>query len=443
MILPFRFLKQLMPEGLLGRTLIIIAAPILLIQAGSSYFFIDRHLSKVTDTLARQSAQKIGIAADLLSAGADNPADFLFLKSYIHRHLDLTVDRLGENQRITPPPKGAIFPKTYAYGFIKRNLKTHLQSHPFYMWQQGEDFIVRIKIPPYTYIFWEKEKNIFPRTTPILMWWGALSSIVFMAIAVLFMRNQVRPLRKLVHEVEKFGKGGEQRRFRPSGSFEVRQLTRAFSDMRERINRFIRGRADMLAGVSHDLRTPITRLELQLAMMTDNPATAGMKKDLREMTEMIDSYLAFAKGDGEESTQIFDINELIADLLAHYDQSRLIIENKGGPTFLEGRPQFLKRAFQNLLDNSFKYAQNTNIRIHTAGKKWIIDIDDDGPGIPKSERGNVFRPFYRLEKSRNIATGGVGLGLSIAREAILGSGGTLTLGSSLAGGLNVRVTLPR
>jgi two-component system osmolarity sensor histidine kinase EnvZ len=257
------------------------------------------------------------------------------------------------------------------------------------------------------------------------------------------MRNQVRPIRELAAVSEAFGKGGDVGGYRPSGASEVRQAGAAFVVMRERLRRFLLQRTEMLAGISHDLRTPLTRMKLELALLDDGPSVAGLRADVADMERMVDSYLAFVRGDGEEQPQPTDLARLLADLVADEQRAghpvRLVTEGELTVTL---RPQAVRRSIRNLLANATRHGARIELRAKRRERSIKILIDDDGPGIPSVSREDVFKPFFRLDASRNSTTGGVGLGLTIARDVVRAHGGDIWLEDSPLGGLRVRIKMP-
>jgi two-component system osmolarity sensor histidine kinase EnvZ len=269
------------------------------------------------------------------------------------------------------------------------------------------------------------------------------TSVLLMGIATLFMRNQVRSVLRLAAAADRFGKGLETPDFKPEGASEVRQAALAFNLMRHRIVRQIQQRTSMLAGVSHDLRTPLTRMKLQLAMMDDVEGVEDLKLDIVEMEQMIEGYLAFARGEGSEKPESGDIAAMVAEVSTGFQrQGKAVMFADSQPIPLIFRPNVMRRALSNLIGNATRYGTNVTVSVATIGSQVEITIDDDGPGIPEPLREEVFKPFRRLEESRNQETGGVGLGLSIAQDVVRGHGGDIILGDAPMGGLRVVVRLP-
>ncbi len=276
----------------------------------------------------------------------------------------------------------------------------------------------------------------------VVLSWMVGTALVTLAIAMLFLRNQVRSLRRLAVAAEAFGRGLAVPTFRPQGATEGRQAAAAFLNMRHRIQRQIAQRTEMLAGISHDLRTPLTRMRLELELLGDSEDVRGLHSDVAEMLKMVEAYLGFARGEGDEQAQLTDLMRIIGDAIAaaRRDGAEIAL---AGPETLEipVRPDALRRCLANLLGNAARHGTHVWVTV-TAGRTIDIVIDDDGPGIPEAARESVFQPFFRLENSRNASTGGIGLGLSIARDIMLSHGGSLTLDTSPQGGLRARCSLP-
>ena len=303
-----------------------------------------------------------------------------------------------------------------------------------WVWVQLPGGVMSVRLP---------RSRLFSDTTYIFIAWMVGSSVVLFAVATFFMRNQVRPIRRLAKAAESFGRGIDVPGFKPQGAAEVRLAARAFLQMRERIRRQIDQRTIMLAGVSHDLRTPLTRMKLQLAMASEDPEVANLASDVIEMERMVEGYLAFAAGEGEEEPKTLLLSKLLNSIVEQVPKNgaRIDLRLDDDPE-ITLRPAAMRRCLTNLLSNALRYGSKVNIRTKVRQKRAEIIIDDDGPGIPADRREDVFRPFYRLDESRNPSTGGTGLGMTIARDVVRGHGGELTLEDSPTGGLRARIRLP-
>jgi two-component system osmolarity sensor histidine kinase EnvZ len=305
--------------------------------------------------------------------------------------------------------------------------------------------IVQVQLGDGVLEFDVHQKRLYSSTPYIFLMWMVGSSLVLFAIAIVFMRNQIRPIRRLAIAARSFGMGREVGDFRPEGAAEVRQAAEAFQQMRERLRRQFTQRTEMLAGVSHDLRTPLTRMKLQLAMLGDTPEIAELKSDVHDMEHMVEGYLAFARGEGTEAPVPTDLAALIMDAVAaeKRDGSTVtLVVNATDGVALEIRPQAFKRALVNLIANAKRYGETVAVAVSIGQEVILITVDDDGPGVPPESREDVFKPFFRLDSSRNPKTGGTGLGLTIARDIIRNHGGDLTLEDAPIGGLRARIRLP-
>jgi two-component system osmolarity sensor histidine kinase EnvZ len=286
-------------------------------------------------------------------------------------------------------------------------------------------------------------KRLFSSTTYVFVMWMVGTSLILFGVATIFMRNQVKPITRLAQAADQFGKGRNVPNFKPEGASEVRQAASAFLAMRERIQRQIGQRTDMLAGVSHDLRTPLTRMKLQLALLDGVDGTEELAADVDEMEHMLDGYLAFARGEGAEAPVSTNLTELLDGVVAQARRKGGVIDlHSEGELMVPLRPDAFRRCVANLLDNASRYADHVTIRAGTRGDAIEVIIDDDGPGIPADSREDVFKPFYRLDGSRNPGTGGIGLGLAIALDVMRGHGGDIDLSDSPTGGLRARLRLP-
>ena len=286
-------------------------------------------------------------------------------------------------------------------------------------------------------------KRLFSSTTYVFVIWMVGTSLILFGVATIFMRNQVKPIRRLAVAADNFGKGRDVTQFKPEGAREVRQAASAFLAMRERISRQISQRTDMLAGVSHDLRTPLTRMKLQLAMIQKTDGVDELNSDVEEMEHMLEGYLTFARGEGTETPRPSNVSTILNEAVAQaHRKSEAVNLHTEGELIVPLRPQAFKRCMTNLIDNAIRYADHVTVRAGMRGKAIEITVDDDGPGIPEDQREEVFKSFYRIDNSRNSETGGVGLGLTIARDVIRSHGGDIILSDSPLSGLRARVRLP-
>lgn len=436
-----RWWKRALPRSLYGRSLIIIILPLVLAQLIATWVFYDR----VWDTVLRRLAS--GVGSDIrFTVDAMRIADTDFeLKELLERGgavTDLTFGFLPHETL----PKGM---KPSSGGQIESALADALNSRVASPFQIDGDFdprdiLVSIQLDSGVMQVAVPRKRLFTPTTYIFVLWMVGSSLVLLAIASIFMRNQVRALKRLAAAADDFGKGRDVPNFRPAGATEVRRVAAAFLKMRERLARQITQRTEMLAGVSHDLRTPLTRMRLALEFLGDNPAVAELKYDVSEMQRMVEGYLDFARGEGEGEPVKIDLVPLIEDAAAaaRREGAELSLALPAS-CVLPLRPDAIRRCLANLFGNARRYGSHVWITALAVKDGIDLLIDDDGPGIPFAERENVFRPFVRLDPARNPETGGVGLGLTIARDIARAHGGDLLLEESPQHGLRVRLHLPK
>jgi two-component system osmolarity sensor histidine kinase EnvZ len=432
---PLQAIKRILPQSLFGRSLIILVTPLILVQLVLGYIFFDRHTETILKLLSDTIAGDITLVLDCIERG-DN---FKRVKELAKR--DLNLDLSLESNRLLE--KTGIHKQTWLYSFLGTALNQKLKV-PYFARMDNDYIYIALKTNKGRLNVTLSRKRLFSRTTPLVIIWTTGSSLLLFIVASLFMRNQIRPIRRLAEAADRFGRGGESIHFKPEGATEVRKAGLAFLLMRERLKRQLFERLEMLAGVSHDLRTPLTRMKLQLAMIESNDEVLALKQDVTVMQQMIEGFLTYARGAGEEETNnvnLLEILTIIKKQLCSDDFSvRLECPADINIPLKEG---LFNRCLTNLLLNSRRYAKKVDINVQCKERHLQISIDDDGPGVPVHEREKVFRPFYRLDSARNLDSGGVGLGLSIARDAILSHGGQIYLRhSSLLGGLRVIIRLP-
>ncbi|WP_455372790.1 ATP-binding protein [Limibacillus halophilus] len=438
------FLKRNLPRSLLGRAMLIMVSPLILVQIITAFIFYDRHYDHITDNLSRALASEIALITEQLLREQDperraeifelNETLFRFDLSF-QEHVTLPPDNVPRNTYLTNKMRTALHNRV-TFNFT---MNTEEADRDVVVYVQMLDGVLRVQIA---------RQRLFSSSSAIFVGWMVGSSIILFAVAMVFMRNQVRPIRRLAAAAERFGKGRDTPGFKPEGATEVRQAAGAFIQMRERIKRQIRQRTEMLAGVSHDLRTPLTRMKLSLALMGDGAEVEELKSDVLEMERMVEGYLAFARGEGSESVRATPLGKLVGEVV---EQARREAPARGGKTVdlhieeeisLPLRRSSFRRGLQNVIGNALRHGQNVVVRVARQEKRALITIDDDGPGIPEAQREDVFKPFFRLDSSRNPETGGTGLGLTIARDAVRSQGGELRLEESPSKGLRVRISLP-
>lgn len=437
------WIKRYLPRTLMVRSLLIIVTPLVLLQVIAAVVFYERHWETVTRGLASSLA---GDVALIVSYAEDYPD-----KAPRQWISDMAAARMAINVRFEPGAKLADVRPPPTPDALDRMLVPLLEEriqHPFNVTnidttEVDRDIAIRVQLPDGVLIATTTRKRLFSPTTTIFILWMVGSSLVLLAIAILFMRNQVRPIRRLAAAASLFGKGRDVPNFRPAGATEVRQAALAFIEMRDRIKRQIVQRTEMLAGVSHDLRTPLTRMKLQLSMLDESAEIGELKSDVAEMEKMIEGYLAFARGEGSGAPEPANIGTMLEQVVASARKEGARIDlHTEELLVVPVRLDAFKRCLTNLISNAARYGKHVQVRAGRREDSIEILVDDDGPGIPSEQREAVFRPFFRLDPSRNVETGGVGLGLTIARDVMHGHGGELLLGDSPLGGLRARLRLP-
>ncbi|WP_223385646.1 ATP-binding protein [Oricola cellulosilytica] len=430
-----------MPRGLYARSLIIIIAPMVLLQSVIAFVFMERHWQTVTQRLSTAVTRDIAAIIDVIETYPQD-SDFAEVTRMARERLALNVAILPPDPLPTPAPKPF-------FSILDRILSEEITrqiGRPFWIDTVGNSNLVEIRIQLEDKVLRviARRSQAYASNTHIFLLWMVGTSLVLLFIAILFLRNQIRPIQKLAEAAESFGKGRPlPSDFRPRGAIEVRRAGLAFIQMRERIEKQIEQRTTMLSGVSHDLRTILTRFKLQLALSRDKSLTDALEKDIGDMQSMLEGYLSFAKGDVKEETGELDLNTVLHEIAADGRLSGKKIKTSliGRPDIVV-RPSAFRRLVTNLSSNAFRYADRVEIVARNA-KGWLtLTIDDDGPGIPKNRREDVFKPFYRLDEARNLNDSGTGLGLSIARDVARSHGGDIVLDESPIGGLRAELRLP-
>ncbi|WP_404829719.1 ATP-binding protein [Stappia indica] len=436
-----RFLYRRMPKGLFARTLLIIIVPIAIMQAVLGFVFLERHYELVTRRLSEAVVRDIALLVDILNT-YPHEEDFANFTRMARQDLDLSVAVLPLEP--LPPPR----PKPF-FDILDRYLSEQIGKRigrPFWIDTVGRSsFIeIRIRLDRNVLRVIARRNQAYASNSHIFIVWMLSTSLVLIVIALIFLRNQTRPVERLATAAESFGMGRPIDDFRPSGALEVRRAAQAFIEMRRRIERQMEQRTTMLAGVSHDLRTILTRFRLQLALFPDSDEVRALRHDVAEMNTMLADYLAFARGDGDEKPQVTDIALLFEELEAEAEILNAEVSSsfQGAPEVML-KPIAFKRCLTNLVTNAARHGSTVRIDGRHAEGWLTVTIEDDGPGIAEDERENVFRPFYRLDQARNQDAGGSGLGLAIARDIARAHGGDIVLDESAdLGGLKVRVRIP-
>ena len=435
-----RWLNSVMPKGLYARALLIIIAPMVILQSVVAFVFMERHWNVVTQRLSASVVQDVAALIDIYR-GYPQDADQAQIRRIAQERLGLVIDFLPLTDM---PPPG---PKPF-FSLLDQALSDELRrqiGRPYWIDTVGKSALLEIRVQLDNNVMrvFARRSAAYVSNSEIFLLWMVGTSTVLLIVAIIFLRNQIKPILRLADAAESFGKGREVPNFRPRGAREVRRAAAAFIEMKTRIERAMEQRTAMLAGVSHDLRTVLTRFKLELALIEESPEVDAMKKDIDEMARMLEAYLAFARGDSGEIAAPTDMAEFLEEL-------RLDAERHGhttsvvfhGPPIVTVRPAAFRRCLANLVSNAARFAPSISITGHRDHRYLTVTVDDDGPGIPAEMREEVFKPFLRLDDARNQDEGGTGLGLAIARDIARSHGGDITLGDSPLGGLRASVRVP-
>ena len=431
------FLKKFLPKRLFYRALIIVAAPIILLQLTISIVFFDSIWIKANKGMTKSLVGEVKTLFDSFNS-ADTDT-IIFLTNLYKRNFDFVINIKKSEGLPTTKSDRRFSPMDRS---LRRELKPIFGNNYWFDTVTYIDLVdLRIRTnDQIIQIFFPKSK-IAPSSVRVFVLWITLPSLILILIAILFLRNQTRPIIKLSKAAERFGRGEKVDDLRPSGASEIRKATIEFDKMMKRINKHLNQRSEMLSGISHDLRTPLTRLKLQLAMTDKKDNAKKMASDIDEMEKMLNDYLQYAKSQSEEDYVEIDINELVLDILRNFDSSKYeykIIEK----VKIYGRKNLLRRSLSNIVENGLSYGDKIYVEIKKSVGNAIVTIQDNGPGLPKKEYENVFKPFYRVDKSRSLNRSGVGLGLSISQDIVKSHGGNILLSESKFKGLAVKVSLP-
>tara|TARA_B100001248_G_scaffold247404_1_gene218855 strand:+ start:24 stop:1340 length:1317 start_codon:yes stop_codon:yes gene_type:complete len=431
-----RFLKIILPKRLFYRALIIVAAPTIILQIIITIVFYDSIWIKANKNTTRSLVAQLKTIEEIYKNDKKN-LDFL-TDSYknnfnfeIRINSDKFEDASGE-RKFSPMDRS-----------LRRELKSSFGNNNYWFSTLKFKNAVQIKIKSENDIleFLVPKEMVSTSSVRLFVLWTTLPSVLLIVIALIFLKNQTRPLVKLAKAAERFGKGDYVNDFRPSGAQEIRKAAYEFDRMAKRINRHLNQRSEMLSGISHDLRTPLTRLKLQLAMIKQKDLSEQMSRDIDEMEKMLNDYLQFAKTQLLEKTSLINFKNIFEELKKDNQFDNFNINCDKDINF-KGRPLAIKRSFENIIQNGFTYGKNVFVNVVKSNNRLIVIIEDDGPGIPSDQHKNVFKPFFRLDKSRSLNKSGVGLGLAIVSDVINSHGGNIQLGKSKFGGLQVKISLP-
>jgi len=432
-----KFIKYILPKRLFYRALIIVAAPTIILQLIITIVFYDSVWIKANKNTTRSLVAQLKTIEEVYNNDKSN-LDFLTdsYKNNFNFEIGINKDNfpnISGERRFSPMDRS-----------LRRELKSTFGNNNYWFNTSKFKNAVEIKIKSENEVieFLVPKDMVSASSVRLFLLWTTLPSIVLIIIALIFLKNQTKPLVKLAKAAERFGKGDYVNDFRASGSQEIRKAAFEFDRMAKRINRHLNQRAEMLSGISHDLRTPLTRLKLQLAMLKQKDISESMSKDIDEMEKMLNDYLQFAKTQVQEPSTIINLNDLLISIRNKFNNNNFTLNESNDLIELKGRLTALQRSFENIIQNGLIYGKKVNVEIQKGNRLATISFEDDGPGIPEDQYKNVFKPFFRLDKSRSLNKSGVGLGLAIVEDVINSHGGNIQLGKSKKNGLLVKISLP-
>jgi two-component system osmolarity sensor histidine kinase EnvZ len=431
------FFKNILPKRLFYRALLIVAVPVIVLQLVITIVFFDSLWIKTNKGMTRALVNEINTFVEVYDQVKLDKAE---LKNLFSLFLDLNIE-LIENKKINDQYNERWFSPIDRS--LRRELKSNFDLGEFWFdtTSYKELIDLRIKFNNGYFKFLVPKDRVTSSSARLFGLWITVPAIIMVIISLIFLKNQTRPIVNLARAAERFGKGEEIQEFKPSGSLEIRQAGHEFDKMRKRINRHLNQRTEMLSGISHDLRTPLTRMKLQIAFVKDKDLAKKISEDINEMEKMLNEYLQFTSSSYAEKDEMFDLSKLIQNIIIKYDNKN-ILQNLTPRIYFSGRKNLINRSINNIIDNALKYGKQIEIKLNKKNTNLFITIDDDGPGIPKNEYPNVFKPFYKIDKSRSDAKSSVGLGLSIASDIVRSHGGNIILESSKMNGLRVKIVLP-
>ena len=429
--------KKILPSGLFYRSLIIVATPTIILQIITTVVFFDSIWIKANKGLTRSLVGELKTLSDIYTGKDLIQVNYLteqykFNFDYVINIKDEELPTNIKERKYSPMDRSLRRELKSVFGNTNYWFDTIKYKDVVEVKVKSNDKIIQILFP---------RERIAPSSVRLFIFWITFPSILLVSIAIIFLKNQTRPIINLAKAAEKFGKGDLVSGIKPSGASEIRKAAYEFDKMAKRIDRHLKQRSEMLSGISHDLRTPITRLKLQLAMLNQKDLSIKMSKDIDEMENMLNSYLQFAKSQVREESVATNINKILNEITIEKNSKNFHLDLPF-ETVIVGRRNALKRCFNNIIENSLNYAKNVYVHISKSTTQINIFINDDGPGIPLNQYKNVFKPFYRLDESRNLNLAGVGLGMSIAEDIVRSHGGNIELSKSKYKGLQVKITLP-
>ena len=432
-----KFIKNLLPKRLFYRALLIVAVPVLVLQLIITIVFFDSLWIKTNRGMTKALVYEINTFIKVYD-------DEIYKKDEITNifsvYQDLNIEFIKDD----------VFDYSYNERWfspidrtLRRELKSRFGSNDYWFDTANykELIDIRIKYQNGYFKFLVPRDRVTSSSARIFALWITVPAIIMVFISLIFLKNQTRPITNLAKIAEKFGKGEEIEEFKPSGAAEIRQAGYEFDRMRKRIVRHLTQRSEMLSGISHDLRTPLTRMKLQIAFIKDKELATKLTEDINEMEKMLNEYLQFTSSSFLEKNEKFNLSELINSTTTNYNNKNISV-NLMPEIYINGRKNLIKRCINNLIDNGIKYGDKVNVELSKSTNNLFIKVEDNGPGIPKKEYGNVFKPFYKIDKGRAESKSSVGLGLSIASDIIRSHGGNIKLEKSSMNGLGVKIFLP-
>jgi two-component system osmolarity sensor histidine kinase EnvZ len=430
-------IKNLFPRRLFYRALLIVATPIIILQMIITIVFFDSLWIKTNKGMTRALVGEIKTFITAYDNGKYNNNDLSGLFSI---YLDLNVEHKKENFLKKEKNDRWFSPIDRT---LRRELKSNMGTENYWFDTTTYKELIQINIKHNNgyFKFLIPKDRVTSTSARMFALWITLPALLLISIAIIFLKNQTRPIINLARAAEKFGRGENIDEYRPSGALEIRQAGFEFDKMRKRIMRHLNQRSEMLSGISHDLRTPLTRMKLQLVFIKDKELSKKMSLDIDEMEKMLNEYLQFTSSSYSEKDEAFNISELIEKILYKYEKHQILSEIIPR-VYMNGRKNLIQRSLNNLINNAIKYADKINLKLSKKNNNILIIIDDNGPGIPSKEYENVFKPFYKIDKSRGDSKSSVGLGLSIASDIIRSHGGNILLEKSPLNGLRVKIFLP-
>jgi two-component system osmolarity sensor histidine kinase EnvZ len=432
-----KFIKDLLPKRLFYRALLIVAVPVIVIQLIITIVFFDSLWIKTNQGMTRALVNEVKTFIEVYN---NDNYDKNEITNLFSLYQDLNIEFVEDNEF------NYIYDERW-FSPVDRTLRRELKSrfslgeYWFSTTNYKELIDLRIKFQDGYFKFLIPKDRVSSSSARIFGLWITVPALVMIIISLIFLKNQTRPITALAKAAEKFGKGEEVDEFKPSGASEIRQAGLEFDRMRKRILRHLNQRSEMLSGISHDLRTPLTRMKLQTAFIKDNDISSKLVDDINEMEKMLNEYLQFTSSTYLEKVELFNLSELLEEIIKKYNNQN-ISKNINERVYYNGRKNLIRRSINNLIDNALKYGENINIELSKKNTNIFIKIEDDGPGIPENEYDNVFKPFYKMDKGRSESKSSVGLGLSIASDILRSHGGNIKLEKSKLNGLEVRIFLP-